>query len=427
MGMIRGTKQFIFNFYAQKILELGNGCAMATEITVMTKITQDLMVLHQQRATGELVITQVRQTSSQWKLYFYLGRVVYATGGSHPVRRWYRAFNRCCPVFYRSGWLTKARSHEELWEIDLLNQALSQQLINSAQARAIVQSIVQEVMFAVVGQKAVSSQWNAGKQVAQQNVLLSMEQVLREAYQLREAWQGSGIGFLQELLLQFSPDLAPVLRNASQLEPLVSPESYKGMTRMVQGQMTLWDVALQMQKPLPSLIKAMLPLVRQGVIELREVADLPTPYRQVVVPPPPESILPKTLIACIDDSPLIGQIITQILQPAGYEVLTILNPLQGIAALLERKPSFIFLDLVMPNTNGYELCTFLRKTSAFQDTPIVILTGHDGVIDRVRAKLVGSSEFLAKPPESAKVLQIVQKYLGSNSTEPDSPVNATAV
>jgi len=400
---------------------------MTAEITVMTKITHDLMVLNQQRATGELVITQVKQTSLQWKLYFYLGRIVYATGGSHPVRRWYRAFKRCCPDFYRSGWLTKARSQEELWEIDLLNQALSQKLINAAQVRAIVQSIVQEVMFAVVGQKTVNSHWNPGKQVAQQNVLLSVEQVLQEAHQLREEWQSSGLGFLQELLLQFSPDLAPVLRNFSQLEPMLSPESYKSMMRMVQGQMTLWDVALQMQKPLPVLIKALLPLVRQGVIELREVADLPSPYRQAIAPPPPEPTSPKTLLACIDDSPLVGQIITQILQPAGYEVLTILNPLQGIAILLERKPSLIFLDLVMPNTNGYELCTFLRKTSAFQDTPIVILTGHDGVIDRVRAKLVGSSEFLAKPPEPAKVLQTVQKYLGSPSIEPDSPMNTTTI
>ena len=96
-------------------------------------------------------------------------------------------------------------------------------------------------------------------------------------------------------------------------------------------------------------------------------------------------------------------------------MLTITNPLQGISILLDRKPDLIFLDLVMPNTNGYELCTFLRKTSAFQNTPIVILTGHDGVIDRVRAKLSGSSEFLAKPPEPDKVLQVVERFLEPSS------------
>jgi two-component system, chemotaxis family, response regulator PixG len=43
----------------------------------------------------------------------------------------------------------------------------------------------------------------------------------------------------------------------------------------------------------------------------------------------------------------------------------------------------------------------------------VILTGNDGVIDRVRAKLAGSSEFMAKPPEPSKVLQVVERFLGS--------------
>jgi chemotaxis family two-component system response regulator PixG len=108
-----------------------------------------------------------------------------------------------------------------------------------------------------------------------------------------------------------------------------------------------------------------------------------------------------------------------ILQPQGYEVLSILNPLQGISILLERKPDLIFLDLVMPHTNGYELCAFLRKTTSFQETPIIILTGNDGVIDRVRAKLTGASEFLGKPPEAQTVLRTVKKYLGNGAIVPN--------
>jgi chemotaxis family two-component system response regulator PixG len=100
-----------------------------------------------------------------------------------------------------------------------------------------------------------------------------------------------------------------------------------------------------------------------------------------------------------------------IIEPLGYEVLGITEPLQSVSTLLQRKPDLIFLDLIMPNTNGYELCTFLRKTTTFQEIPIVILTGRDGMIDRVRAKMAGSSDFLSKPPDPAKVLQILRKFL----------------
>jgi CheY-like chemotaxis protein len=49
--------------------------------------------------------------------------------------------------------------------------------------------------------------------------------------------------------------------------------------------------------------------------------------------------------------------------------------------------------------------------SVFQDTPVIILTSNDGIVDRVRAKMVGSTGFLAKPIGREKVLSILQKYL----------------
>ena len=65
----------------------------------------------------------------------------------------------------------------------------------------------------------------------------------------------------------------------------------------------------------------------------------------------------------------------------------------------------------MPNTNGYEICSQLRKLSFFKNTPIVILTGNDGIIDRVRAKMVGSTDFLGKPAQTDKVLATIDKYV----------------
>ncbi|MEL6500545.1 MAG: response regulator, partial [Cyanobacteria bacterium J06623_1] len=78
-----------------------------------------------------------------------------------------------------------------------------------------------------------------------------------------------------------------------------------------------------------------------------------------------------------------------------------------------RKPDLIFLDLVMPNTNGYEICSQLRKLSYFKQTPIVILTGNDGIVDRVRAKMVGSTDFLGKPAQPEQVLETIAKYIVS--------------
>ncbi len=382
-------------------------------VTSMTQITQDLLVLYQQRATGELVIMYKNQAIPQWKLYFYMGRLVYATGGPHPVRRWQRAFKKHAPELLKTGFPQTLRSQEPLWELDIINQLLQEGLINSVQAKAIIQQIVQEVFFSLVEQRFLNSHWRPGIKLPHHVVFLSVEQMIQEAQIQREAWRSSGLGYLQEWMSQFSPELAPILRNPPQLATRVSPNTYQSMIKLLQGQLTLWDVSLQMKRPLADVIRVLMPFIRQGIIELREIPDHPTPpfvqtQTQDITPTPRT----KQLIACIDDSPAIGQAMENILLPQGYEVLTILNPLQGISILLDRKPDLLFLDLIMPNTNGYELCTFLRKTSTFQDTPIVILTGNDGVVDRVRAKLTGASEFLSKPPDATRVLQTIEKHLG---------------
>ncbi|WP_159788187.1 response regulator [Sodalinema gerasimenkoae] len=65
----------------------------------------------------------------------------------------------------------------------------------------------------------------------------------------------------------------------------------------------------------------------------------------------------------------------------------------------------------MPVANGYEVCTQLRRMSQFAETPIIILTGNDGVVDRVRAKMVKASDFLGKPIDAEKLLSTVHKFL----------------
>jgi two-component system, chemotaxis family, response regulator PixG len=384
---------------------------MATKVPATTKLTSYLLSLHERRATGELVITHGKQSTLQWRLYFFLGRLVYATGGVHPVRRWYRGFKYHAADRFSIDWLIRAQSDAELWEVDLLSQALQQGEISPAQFKAIIQSIVQEVMFTLVGQKFVHSQWNAGKQIPQQTVLLSISQVIQEAHQLREQWRESGLGFLQELLSQFSPDLAPVLRRSS---PATMPESTQGLIQLMRGQFTFWDMAMELRRSLPEILRALSPLIRQGVVELREIADLPSPCAPIAAP---TEVAARALIGCVDDNPLTINAITQILQPYGYKVLGIVNPLQGLAMLLAQKPDLILLDPIMPDTNGYEFCTLLRKSPEFCKTPIVILTRQDGMIDRVRAKLAGASEFLVKPLEPAQVVQVVQRYL---KEEPES-------
>ena len=80
-------------------------------------------------------------------------------------------------------------------------------------------------------------------------------------------------------------------------------------------------------------------------------------------------------------------------------------------SLIRNKPDFIFLDLLMPITNGYEVCEQIRKTPRLKDIPVIILTGKDGLVDRMRAKIVGATGFLGKPVNAESVIKMLDKYL----------------
>ena len=121
------------------------------------------------------------------------------------------------------------------------------------------------------------------------------------------------------------------------------------------------------------------------------------------------------LALCVDDSPLVCEGFKKILNELGYSFLGIQDPLKAIPLLLKKKPDFIFLDLIMPVTNGYELCSQLRKIPAFQDIPIIMLAVKNNFTDRIRAKIVHSNGFIVKPARKDVVIDLVTKYLPKNS------------
>jgi two-component system, chemotaxis family, response regulator PixG len=81
--------------------------------------------------------------------------------------------------------------------------------------------------------------------------------------------------------------------------------------------------------------------------------------------------------------------------------------------LMSCQPDLIFLDVVMPKVNGYDLCAQLRRYPEFAQTPIIFLTSSSGMVDRLRAKMVGSSDFLRKTVDADELVQKIDEYLGS--------------
>jgi chemotaxis family two-component system response regulator PixG len=223
--------------------------------------------------------------------------------------------------------------------------------------------------------------------------------VLTVALQLWQDWQESG-------LTAYSPNHAPVLRQPDILKQQISSKAFATLSKVVNGQRTLRDVAVLMRQDILRLGRSLLPLIEQQLVQLIEVGDREgtTPTIQAQ----PEA--PKPLIACIDDSPQVCQTMQTIVESAGYRFIGIQDSIRAVPVLLQNKPDLIFLDLVMPVAYGYEICTQIRRVATFRTIPVIILTGNDGVVDRLRAKMVGATDFLTKPVEKDKVISTIHQF-----------------
>lgn len=116
-------------------------------------------------------------------------------------------------------------------------------------------------------------------------------------------------------------------------------------------------------------------------------------------------------IACIDDSPTVLNAINSFLDDKSFSVVMINDPVRALMQVVRIKPDLILLDVEMPNLDGYELCSLLRKHPLFKTTPIVMVTGHTGFLDRAKAKLVRASGYLTKPFNQSELLKMVFKHL----------------
>lgn len=129
--------------------------------------------------------------------------------------------------------------------------------------------------------------------------------------------------------------------------------------------------------------------------------------------PPPKSSPQKSAyrIACIDDSPTVLRAINEFLDDAIFSVLMINDPVKALMQIIRNKPDLILLDVSMPNLDGYELCSLLRRHPNFKTTPIIMVTSNTGFIDRAKAKLVKASGYLTKPFGQSDLLKIIFKHL----------------
>lgn len=118
-------------------------------------------------------------------------------------------------------------------------------------------------------------------------------------------------------------------------------------------------------------------------------------------------------IAIVDDEVHIRALLEQTLEDLDDEpeILVAANGAEGLALIERERPRIVFLDVMMPLMNGYDVCAAVRNNPSLKGTTVVMLTAKGQESDRVRGIETGAHHFVTKPFDPDEILDLARTIL----------------
>ena len=116
-------------------------------------------------------------------------------------------------------------------------------------------------------------------------------------------------------------------------------------------------------------------------------------------------------ILIVDDNPQNLQVLAQVIEENGYETVLAMNGKQVFEYVSVEKPDLILLDIMMPEMDGYEVCSILKKDSGLVDVPVIFLTAMTEPEDIVKGFEAGGVDYITKPFNALELKIRVKNHL----------------
>jgi twitching motility two-component system response regulator PilG len=365
-----------------------------------------------------------------WLFYFQAGHLFFATHSIDPFDRLERHLRRLSdtiPALTREVRTQARTSFEPLEQPTASYEAIcwlnAEGFLSPAQVGILLQNLTLEVLESFL---LITASDHELLKVPSMPMLASLplKELLQEAENSLNKWR-----LFQDKVS--SPFQRPYLFTQTRGHQRLTLEQQQRLGNLLRGYSFRHLAVLTNQDEL-KLVKSLYPLIQDGTIFLR-------------APQPPFDLLPRLTaqapltipdlslddisevsdrslahlsrpqkqfsIVCIDDSPAMLQELSRFLDDQAFKVVTINDSVKALMDVMRIQPDLILLDVGMPTIDGYKFCKVIRNHAQFKHTPIIMVTGNTGLIDRAKAKLVGATDYMTKPFTQSELLKMVFQYL----------------
>ncbi|MGB2924587.1 MAG: response regulator [Limnothrix sp.] len=366
--------------------------APTKKVVIPGKALQSLIT---RQVSGKVTVFDPSDESVYWNLYLGGGKIHFATSGMGKPERLAYLLKRLFPNTRFP--LPDGLRHDynyvcKIWKMGKFSLK---------QVRQVLFYLTQEALTQILTLPRAAIAFDKSLGLDPLLLSLSLRQMVRPLQPQLRSW-------VQIRSVINSPFQRLYVEDVEQLinQSLLTPKDFKIIEQMIDqlyDKKTLYELSSDNGQTTETLGILMQPLIQLGCIKA-------LPYAAIADEP-------KPLIACIDDSKATQRIVKMTLEASGLQVIGVTEPAQALSLFARQRPEVILMDINMPEIDGYELCRMFNQSNVLKDIPVIMLTGRDGLLDRIRARMVGASDYIAKPFNPQDLIQLVQSYLGAKLPE----------
>jgi DNA-binding response OmpR family regulator len=125
----------------------------------------------------------------------------------------------------------------------------------------------------------------------------------------------------------------------------------------------------------------------------------------------------KKRILIADDEPHILRSLGFVLRRAGYDILEARNGEEALRVIRQERPDLVFLDIMMPELDGYEVCRRIKSSADLASTYVIMLTAKGVEGDRERGLAAGADAYITKPFSPSRAVQRVNAILSERDAD----------
>lgn len=118
-------------------------------------------------------------------------------------------------------------------------------------------------------------------------------------------------------------------------------------------------------------------------------------------------------VLIVDDSQTLRQMLIELLQGNGINVLEAINGIDAQQKIRMSCPDLVITDLIMPKMNGYELCRWIKNDPSYKNVPVLVCTTKSEEFDRYWGIKQGADAYITKPFRASELVRTVKQLLKS--------------